>query len=208
MNSKAMLILVLGLTMSFSEGCGISIPGMQGALAPQSPLGPLTTDPNAQAANPLAGSLTGGTGSDMLVLTGANKLVRAQGAWTKDEEIQAIADHWKRQGNPRFDNRLMAKEGAEGGTLGELGEASEEDEELLQQAIEVIRTTRRASTSMIQRRLRIGYTRAARLVDILEEKGMVGPSRGAEPREILFDIDGFGTASAGADSGDGAPPQA
>ena len=145
---------------------------------------------------------------DMLVLTGANKLVRAQGAWTKDEEIQAIADHWKRQGNPRFDNRLMAKEGAEGGGLGELGEASEEDEELLQQAIEVIRTTRRASTSMIQRRLRIGYTRAARLVDILEEKGMVGPSRGAEPREILFDIDGFSTASAGADSGDGAPPQA
>jgi DNA segregation ATPase FtsK/SpoIIIE-like protein len=46
---------------------------------------------------------------DMLVLTGANKLIRAQGAWTKDEEIQAIADHWKRQGKPRFDNRLQAK---------------------------------------------------------------------------------------------------
>lgn len=124
---------------------------------------------------------------DMLVLTGANKLIRAQGAWTKDEEIQAIADHWKRQGKPRFDERFTAKEG--NGGLG-LPDAPEEDEELLQQAIEVIRTTRRASTSSIQRRLRIGYTRAARLIDILEEKGMVGPPRGAEAREILFDLDG------------------
>ena len=77
----------------------------------------------------------------------------------------------------------------------DLPEAPEEDEELIQQAIEVIRTTRRASTSSIQRRLRIGYTRAARLIDILEEKGMVGPPRGAEAREILFDLDGYGTAS-------------
>ena len=129
---------------------------------------------------------------DMLVLTGANKLIRAQGAWTKDEEIQAIADHWKQQGKPRFDSRFTAKESA-GGGIG-LPDAPEEDEELIQQAIEVIRQTRRASTSSIQRRLRIGYTRAARLIDILEEKGMVGPPRGAEAREILFDLDGFGAA--------------
>lgn len=134
---------------------------------------------------------------DMLVLTGANKLVRAQGAWTKDEEIQAIADHWKQQGKPRFDSRFAQKDGREGGV--DLPDAPEEDEELLQQAIEVIRQTRRASTSSIQRRLRIGYTRAARLIDILEEKGMVGPPRGAEAREILFDLDGFGTPEAGAD---------
>ena len=142
---------------------------------------------------------------DMLVLTGANKLVRAQGAWTKDEEIQAIADHWKRQGNPRFDSRLLAKEGKAGGV--DLPEAPEEDEELIQQAIEVIRQTRRASTSSIQRRLRIGYTRAARLIDILEEKGMVGPPRGAEAREILFDLDGFGTSTQ-AESDAGENPQA
>ena len=129
---------------------------------------------------------------DMLVLTGANKLIRAQGAWTKDEEIQTIADHWKQQGKPRYDARFTAKEAA-GGGVG-LPDAPEEDEELIQQAIEVIRTTRRASTSSIQRRLRIGYTRAARLIDILEEKGMVGPPRGAEAREILFDLDGFGPA--------------
>lgn len=141
---------------------------------------------------------------DMLVLTGANKLVRAQGAWTKDEEIQAIADHWKQQGKPRYDQRFALKEGKDGGPG--LPDAPEEDEELINQAIEVIRQTRRASTSAIQRRLRIGYTRAARIIDILEEKGMVGPPRGSEAREILFDLDGFG--SAGADAGDGDPPQA
>lgn len=141
---------------------------------------------------------------DMLVLSGANKLVRAQGAWTKDEEIQVIVDHWKQQGKPRFDNRLMAKEGKVGSV--DLPDAPEEDEELIQQAIEVIRQTRRASTSSIQRRLRIGYTRAARLIDILEEKGMVGPPRGAEAREILFDLDGL--ALPGAAAGGDENPQA
>ena len=132
---------------------------------------------------------------DMLVLTGSNKLQRAQGAWTKDEEIQTVVDHWKRQGKPRFESALQAK--MEGKGAVDLPEAPEEDEELIQQAIEVIRQTRRASTSSIQRRLRIGYTRAARLIDILEEKGMVGPPRGAEAREILFDLDGGGSADFG-----------
>ncbi len=127
---------------------------------------------------------------DMLVLTGANKLIRAQGAWTRDEEILLIVEHWKQQGKPLFESALQSKIEGRGGV--DLPEAPEEDEELLQQAIEVIRQTRRASTSSIQRRLRIGYTRAARLIDILEEKGMVGPPRGAEPREILFDLDGLG----------------
>jgi len=97
----------------------------------------------------------------------------------------------------------MGKEGKEGGT--DLPDMPEEDEELLQQAMEVIRLTRRASTSSIQRRLRIGYTRAARLMDILEEKGLVGPSRGAEAREILFDIDGLGQGANGADGGEDEP---
>jgi S-DNA-T family DNA segregation ATPase FtsK/SpoIIIE len=139
---------------------------------------------------------------DMLVLTGANKLTRAQGAWTKDEEIQLIAEHWKQQDTPQFDERFMGKAGKAGGV--ELPELPEEDEELLQQAIEVIRQTRRASTSSIQRRLRIGYTRAARLIDILEEKGMVGPPRGAEPREILFSLDDSGPEGMETLDGDGA----
>ena len=65
-----------------------------------------------------------------------------------------------------------------------------EDDELLEAAIEIIRQTKRASTSSLQRRLRIGYTRAARLMDILEARGMVGPAQGSDPREILVDLDG------------------
>ncbi len=136
---------------------------------------------------------------DMLVLTGANKLIRAQGAWTKDAEIQAVVDHWRQQGKPQFESNLKAR--IEGKAADRL-ETPEEDEELLQQAIEVIRQTRRASTSAIQRRLRIGYTRAARLIDILEEKGMVGPPRGSEAREILFALDGFDADPAGPADGE------
>jgi len=60
---------------------------------------------------------------------------------------------------------------------------------LLEQAVTIIRETQRASTSSLQRRLRIGYTRAARLMDVLEERGIIGPPRGSDPREILIDLD-------------------
>ena len=66
---------------------------------------------------------------------------------------------------------------------------SGEDEDLIQQCIEVIRVEQKASVSLMQRRLRLGYTRAARIMDEIEDRGLVGPSRGAEPREILFDIE-------------------
>jgi len=94
----------------------------------------------------------------------------------------------------------------EGRGGGDLPEPMEEDEDIINQAIEVIRQTRRASTSSIQRRLRIGYTRAARVIDILEEKGMIGPPRGSEAREILLDLDGFGSPTAA--SNDAVNPQA
>ena len=64
-----------------------------------------------------------------------------------------------------------------------------DDEELLQQALDVLKSTKRASTSMIQRRLRIGYNRAARIMDLMEDKGIVGPENGSSPREILKDLD-------------------
>jgi S-DNA-T family DNA segregation ATPase FtsK/SpoIIIE len=64
-----------------------------------------------------------------------------------------------------------------------------DDEALLKKALDVLRSTKRASTSMIQRRLRIGYNRAARLVDLMEERGIVGPENGSSPREILKDLD-------------------
>ena len=64
------------------------------------------------------------------------------------------------------------------------------EDDLLDSAIEIIRQTKRASTSSLQRRLRIGYTRAARLMDLLEQRGVVGPPCGSDPREILIDLDG------------------
>ena len=73
----------------------------------------------------------------------------------------------------------------------------DEDEEIIQQCIEVIRSEQKASVSLMQRRLRLGYTRAARIMDELENRGIVGPSKGAEPRDILIDLDGEGNDGAG-----------
>jgi DNA segregation ATPase FtsK/SpoIIIE-like protein len=64
------------------------------------------------------------------------------------------------------------------------------DDDLVEQSMQIIRETRRASTSALQRRLKIGYTRAARIMDLLESRGIVGPTRGSEAREILMDLDG------------------
>ncbi len=123
---------------------------------------------------------------DMLYLSpSSSKLNRAQGAWTSDDEINAIVDHYKMQGKPDYENKITEKIVSQKPDLPE----QDEDDELVTQAIEVIRQTRRASTSSLQRRLRIGYNRAARLMDQLEEQGVIGPPQGSEPREILIDLD-------------------
>ncbi len=126
---------------------------------------------------------------DMLFLPpGTGKLVRAQGCLSTDQEVHAIADFWRMQGEPNYVMAIKEKLDQKGGG-GELPDM-EEDDGLIEQAVEIIRQTRRASTSMLQRRLRIGYTRAARIVDLLEERGIVGPAQGSDPREILIDLDG------------------
>jgi S-DNA-T family DNA segregation ATPase FtsK/SpoIIIE len=71
----------------------------------------------------------------------------------------------------------------------DMSDEDAEDEALVEQSIEVIRQTQRASVSILRRRLRIGYTRAARIMDLLEERGIVGAGKGAEPRDILMDLD-------------------
>ena len=124
---------------------------------------------------------------DMLFLPpGANKLARAQGAMIKDSEIKKIVSFIKEQAQPAYELDVKEQIETGGATLPDL----DEDDEILPQAVDIIRETRRASTSSLQRRLRIGYTRAARIMDILEERGIVGPPRGADPREILIDLDG------------------
>ncbi len=126
---------------------------------------------------------------DMLVLPpGSDKLIRSQGAFTSDGEIDRVTNFCKEQGKPEFVSEIHEKIEKKDTELPDMD--SGEDDVLLEQAIEVIRQTKRASTSSLQRRLRIGYTRAARVMDLLEERGMIGPPDGAGPREILIDLDG------------------
>jgi DNA segregation ATPase FtsK/SpoIIIE, S-DNA-T family len=135
---------------------------------------------------------------DMLYLPpGASKLVRAQGALITDQEIQAIVDFIARQGKPSYEVEIH-QQLAQPAESERDSPACNEDEELIQQCIEVIRSEQKASVSLLQRRLRLGYTRAARIMDELEDRGIVGPSKGAEPRDILIDLDGTGA--------DGNPP--
>ena len=125
---------------------------------------------------------------DMLFLPpGVGRLMRAQGTLTTDGEIHRVVEFLKTQGQPQYVSAL--KEKVEERANGDLPDM-DEDDELIEQAIEVIRQSKRASTSGVQRRLKIGYTRAARIMDILEEKGIVGPANGSDPREILIDLEG------------------
>ncbi len=127
-----------------------------------------------------------GKGDMLYMPPGSSRLIRSQGAFSKDHELQKIVDYWRQQGVPRYEQDIQEKMEKNEVVLPDAGE----EDEMLDAAIEVIRQTRRASTSSLQRRLRIGYTRAARMMDLLEEKGVVGPPRGSDPREIMIDLDG------------------
>jgi S-DNA-T family DNA segregation ATPase FtsK/SpoIIIE len=132
---------------------------------------------------------------DML-FSSASKLIRAQGAFVSDDEVKEIVEFLKKNGPPQYASDVQnhidraASEDEDEEADDEEGDLGD-DEELYQQAMEVLKSSRRASTSMLQRRLRIGYNRAARIMEIMEEKGIVGPENGSSPREILVDLDKF-----------------
>ena len=121
---------------------------------------------------------------------GAAKPIRVQGAFISDGEIERLLEFVRAQGEaPEPDEEIMrfteeAAESAEEKEKGK-GKASEQDE-LLEKAVELVLATGQASTSGVQRRFRIGYTRAGRLIDTMEELGIVGPNVGSKPREILM----------------------
>jgi len=124
---------------------------------------------------------------DMLYLPpSTSRLIRAQGVLVTDDEIRELVDFVCGQGTPGFDTAMQEK--LQSGTV-PADDVTEEDEELVEKCLEIIRQEKRASTSLLQRRLRLGYTRAARIVDILEQRGILGPGEGAKPREILVDLD-------------------
>ncbi len=103
-----------------------------------------------------------------------------------DDEIRRLVEFVSAQSPPTFDAAMHEKLEAESTPTDEV---TDEDEELVEKCLEIIRQEKRASTSLLQRRLRLGYTRAARIVDILEQRGILGPGEGAKPREILVDLD-------------------
>jgi S-DNA-T family DNA segregation ATPase FtsK/SpoIIIE len=124
---------------------------------------------------------------DMLYLPpSASRLIRAQGVLVTDNEIHSVVEFVSNQSPPTFDTAMHEKLQAASAPEEEV---TAEDEELVEKCIEIIRQEKRASTSLLQRRLRLGYTRAARIVDILEQRGILGPGEGAKPREILVDLD-------------------
>ena len=121
---------------------------------------------------------------DMLYLPpGSAKLERAQGAFLSDAEVERIVDHCAKQGEPKYETDIQSSINEDGDDDDDVSEA---DEELIIKCIEVVRQERKASTSLLQRRLRLGYTRAARMVDILEQRGIVGPGEGAKAREVFL----------------------
>jgi S-DNA-T family DNA segregation ATPase FtsK/SpoIIIE len=123
---------------------------------------------------------------DMLYLPpGTSKFTRAQGVLVTEEEIHRLVEFVSKQSGTRFDPDIHEQLNS---TRIDEEDVSEEDEELARKCLEIIRQENRASTSMLQRRLKLGYTRAARVIDILESRGILGPKDGAKDREILVDL--------------------
>ncbi|MDB6018717.1 MAG: spoIIIE [Pedosphaera sp.] len=137
---------------------------------------------------------------DMLYLPpGSARLIRAQGALITDKEIQDVVDFIAKQGKPSYEVEIH-KQLSKPVSNFDNESGCDEDEDLIQQCVEIIRSEQKASVSLMQRRLRLGYTRAARIMDELENRGIVGPSKGAEPRDILIDLDGGGGDGGGESS--------
>jgi len=129
-----------------------------------------------------------GRGDMLFVPPGSATLNRVQGAFVGEQEVAAIVEFLaEKNGKPEFAQDVIKaiKDGAEGGVGGEEGEEGEDP--LVAQSWAIIKETRRASVSMLQRRLKLGYNRAARIMDVLHDKGYVGPENGSSPREILVD---------------------
>ena len=135
-----------------------------------------------------------GKGDMLYAPLGQGKPTRVQGCFISPEEIERVVEFVKQSGEAHYDNEVMAKieeslqekEKGGKGAGAAAPEAAEEEDELLPAAVEVVLETGQASVSMLQRRLKLGYSRAARLVDQMEERGIVGPFEGSKPRQLLI----------------------
>ncbi|VVM05658.1 FtsK/SpoIIIE family DNA translocase [Methylacidimicrobium tartarophylax] len=127
-----------------------------------------------------------GKGDFLYLPPGVGQTVRGQGAYITEEEVAEVVDYVRAQGGPVMENELHDQLTGESPT----SDLSDSDRELVQKCLEILWQERRASTSLLQRRLRLGYNRAAWVMDLLQDRGLVGPENGAKPREILADLDG------------------
>jgi S-DNA-T family DNA segregation ATPase FtsK/SpoIIIE len=122
----------------------------------------------------------------------APRAVRLQGVLVTDKEIEGVARAWRAQGGPQYRPEITApkRDGKPGGRPGE--DEDDDADALLSQAVDIVRRSDKASASLLQRRLRIGYARAARILDQMEDRGIVGPADGSRFREVLVTSDGWG----------------
>jgi S-DNA-T family DNA segregation ATPase FtsK/SpoIIIE len=125
-----------------------------------------------------------GRGDMLFFPVGSTKPVRLQGAYVSDREVEAVVDYLKKQGAPAAAEEVPLE-------IASYEEMPEEDDELLPQAVEVLLRAGHASISLLQRRLKIGYARAARLIDIMERRGIVGPFEGSKPRALLMTLEQY-----------------
>ncbi len=124
-----------------------------------------------------------GKGDLLFLKPGAVKLIRAQGSFIDDEDIESLTDFIRKQGKPIYEEAIAEGEKKQALDLG--------SDELFDEALKIVLRTRQASASLLQRRLRVGYTRAARLLDLMEQEGIVGPFCGSKARDILVDPESF-----------------
>lgn len=123
-----------------------------------------------------------GNGDMLYIPVGEQNAVRVQGVFVSDDEVNSITDYVSAQGRPKFDDAFVRLEVLDNGS----GMHDNFSDPLYDEVKEFVVESRKASTSLIQRKFSIGYSRAARLIDVLEERGIIGPSRGSKPREVYM----------------------
>lgn len=127
-----------------------------------------------------------GQGDMLFYVTSMSKPKRIQGAWVTDDEVNKIADHLRMQMAPQYNDEVVAQPVQLDGKGGVVMDLSEGGDDKFKDAVRVVVERRKASTSMLQTRLGIGYQRAARIIEEMEERGIIGPQNGSKPRDVLI----------------------